>query len=76
MNSTQAAEYTATTTYPACYRAASDAYAAGASDDQAYSAAQQAAADCTRQANGNAALSAATAAYEATQAARAQRDAA
>jgi hypothetical protein len=76
MNSKQAAEYTATTTYPACYQAASEAYAAGATDDQAYAAAQQAAADCTRQANGNAALRAMTAAYDATMAARAQRDAA
>jgi hypothetical protein len=71
MNSTEAADYTATTTYPACYEAARAAYAAGADDDTAYQAAKDAAADCTRRANGNAAMCAMNAAYDATMAARA-----
>jgi hypothetical protein len=73
MNSTEAANYTATTTYPACYNAASEAYAAGADDDTAYQAAKDAAAECTRAANGNAAMRATQAAYDATMAARADR---
>jgi hypothetical protein len=71
MNSTESAAYTATTTYPACYEAARTAYAAGADDDTAYQAAKDAAADCTRRANGNAAMCAMNAAYDATMAARA-----
>jgi hypothetical protein len=76
MSSSDAERYTAETTYPACYRAASEAYAAGADDDTAYRAAQDAAEECTRACGNNAALQAMTAAYEATMAARAERAAA
>jgi hypothetical protein len=73
MNSTDATNYTNDVTYPACYDAAAEAYAAGANDDQAYAAAQAAAMNCVRAAENCSVMSAMNAAYEATVNARNNR---
>lgn len=65
MNSTERDAYTASTTYTAAYAAAQQAYNAGASDDDAYNAAQAAA-----YATQGRTCRATNAAYEATCAAR------
>ena len=73
MTSKESANYGKNTTYPACYEAAASAYAAGASDDEAYAAAMQTANAHTKANDNCGAMTNMTAAYEATMAARAAR---
>ena len=69
MNSTESQNYADDVVYPAAYDAARSAKDNGASDDEAYEAAQSAAAKCVKENNNCGAVSAANAAYAATVAA-------
>lgn len=66
MNTTQSNDFAEAVVYPAAYDAAFEAKENGASDDEAYKAAQKAADRCVKENGNSGALSAAGAAYEAT----------